>query len=485
MDVDYLGETHTLKASEVIKINGILFLQDQARREDVNVQKCVESMERLLTAWSSRHLTLLGRILIIKTFAISQLIFLLQSMSIKDASIKKLTGIVFKYLWNKNFRGNRAPERLKRSIMYAPIKFGGFGMINLDELSKSLDLRSYGRLIISSHPFLEQLAARINVNDFFNVRINVTVDEKLKRAITLLNLDRKSIIQWPNDAVLTNFNLRQIMLGTKLKDLLTAAGVRSLHYLAIHRRVHHPKVYQLRIAELASVVRYLKEPALANLLNSLPGNPDPGDINQDAKEAYPKNGNLSRLSTLTSKEIRLARNNEEDQMINVYKIGVILTPGELLSWTKSIKLLTSTRHKNILLRLVHGDIFSNARLSKFGLRPGSECANCPELIETIKHRVLECPSAQEAWRLLEVAKTALDMNSLSDLTLENLIGAKDRLNKLELALQAELLIKLTSKGEGYCPKQLVESTLKMIENNEKLNDEKRNQFRSFRTLNFI
>ena len=73
--MDYSGETHTLKASEVIKINGIFFLQDQARREDVNVQKCVDSMERLLMAWSSRHLTLLGRILIIKTFAISRLIF--------------------------------------------------------------------------------------------------------------------------------------------------------------------------------------------------------------------------------------------------------------------------------------------------------------------------------------------------------------------------------------------------------------------------
>ena len=79
-DVSYKGTNHVLRSRDRIKVNGIILLQDQQVREDVNVENSIEGMKRLLLAWSSRRLTILGRILIIKTFAMSKMIYLMQTL---------------------------------------------------------------------------------------------------------------------------------------------------------------------------------------------------------------------------------------------------------------------------------------------------------------------------------------------------------------------------------------------------------------------
>ena len=172
---------------------------------------------------------------------------------------------------------------------------------------------------------------------------------------------------------------------------------------------------------------------------------------------------------------------EADSIICLYKLGLALNPGEVISWTNKMRKLTSTRHKNILLRVAHGDIFSNSRLFKFGLRDNPKCANCPEAIETVLHRLCECPLAIECWKKLEDWKRALGMNIMSDLSVENLLGAKDILSKVELALNAELLLKLSTRSNGYMPEQLVRSTVRLIGNSEWHKPEIRQKFKELET----
>ena len=153
-----------------------------------------------------------------------------------------------------------------------------------------------------------------------------------------------------------------------------------------------------------------------------------------------------------------------------------MAPGEVLAWTGRLKKLTSTRHKNIILRVVHGDIFSNERLMRFGLRQEASCPNCAEPNESIPHKIKECRGAAEAWSELERAKTRLGLNNLTDLSIENLVGAKDRITKLELALQAELLHRLTSSNARYCPKGMVNKVVKFIGYSETLSKAQKAKF---------
>ena len=174
--IQHRGTDVTLTSQDQVKINGILMLQDTDRREELNVQKVVDAVGKLLKSWSTRTLTLLGKILIIKTYAISQVIYLMQSMSLCESSIKKIMTVIYKFLWNRNFDAARAPERIKRSIMLTSVSNGGFGMIDLKDVGDSIDLRSYGRMQVTKHPFLEQLKRHVDTGNFFKVEINVRSD---------------------------------------------------------------------------------------------------------------------------------------------------------------------------------------------------------------------------------------------------------------------------------------------------------------------
>ena len=72
----------------------------------------------------------------------------------------------------------------------------------------------------------------------------------------------------------------------------------------------------------------------------------------------------------------------------------------------------------------------------------------------------------------------MGLTALTNLRIENLMGAKDKQNKIELALNAELLHKLTSNGDkAYCPLQLVRSISKVIGHCEKLDSTMKEHFK--------
>ena len=302
------------------------------------MQKVYDAMERHLKSWSQRSLTLLGRILIIKTFAMSQSIFLLQSMSISDVSIKKLMSLIFKYLWNKNLNAERAPDRIKRSTMLTQVKDGGFGMIDLKDVADSLDLRAYGRLSMSEHPFLKQLMPLVNASNFFDVKVSGNVDGKLVKALKLVNIERRKILDWPIESALSSSYLTSIMLESKLSGLMTEAGRRSLLFFAINRRHRHPKVSNLTVAEYRSIERFISLPGLRVILKELVANRNLAGANGNisAATAYPTSaGTLMNIGSISSKTFREIRSVKEP--ICIYKLGPILTPGELLSWTRKLK----------------------------------------------------------------------------------------------------------------------------------------------------
>ena len=94
-------------------------------------------------------------------------------------------------------------------------------MIDLGQLSQSLDPRSYGRLLESKHPFFELIKGRINFDNLFNVAIGDNVDKKLSKAIKMFNSDRRQILRWPIETMLPNASLGAIVKNSKLKTLLT------------------------------------------------------------------------------------------------------------------------------------------------------------------------------------------------------------------------------------------------------------------------
>ena len=95
-----------------MKVNG---LQVGFNLEDIknkNFEKVYTTVERQLTIWSNRYLSLLAKILIYKTFGLSQILFVCATTMFSKAQDNQLTTLIYKFLWNKNIERNKAPDRL-------------------------------------------------------------------------------------------------------------------------------------------------------------------------------------------------------------------------------------------------------------------------------------------------------------------------------------------------------------------------------------
>jgi hypothetical protein len=160
IDVNYLGLTHTLRSQQRIKLNGLILECDRAEMQKSNYDIMLGKMTRHFKDWSKRALSLLGKIQIIKTFGISQYLYTVAVIELAPEQWKTISKELHKFLWNKQYEGNAAPHRIRKSIMYTSILNGGFGMIELADIAKAARLKRYAYLLEHKiHPIADlQLA---------------------------------------------------------------------------------------------------------------------------------------------------------------------------------------------------------------------------------------------------------------------------------------------------------------------------------------
>ena len=91
---------------------GVSFTHHHDDFFELNYAPKLSRIKNLLNLWSSRDLTPIGKILIIKTFAISQLVYLLTVLPNPPISFfKELDTLFHKFIWSKK------PDKIKRSVL--------------------------------------------------------------------------------------------------------------------------------------------------------------------------------------------------------------------------------------------------------------------------------------------------------------------------------------------------------------------------------
>ena len=77
------------KVCEIIKILGVYFGYDEKQRNDLNFRQTLKSIKKSINMWKWRNLSLLGKIQIIKTFAIPKLMFSASVIAISNDLVKE------------------------------------------------------------------------------------------------------------------------------------------------------------------------------------------------------------------------------------------------------------------------------------------------------------------------------------------------------------------------------------------------------------
>ena len=76
-------------------------------------------MKKIMSSWSARNLTLLGKIAILKSLVVSQIVYLLSSLPSPPGVIKEINCLLYDFLWDSK------GDKIKRTEMINEYNKGG------------------------------------------------------------------------------------------------------------------------------------------------------------------------------------------------------------------------------------------------------------------------------------------------------------------------------------------------------------------------
>ena len=107
------------KVNKPMKILGVFFTYDWQKFLDLNFESIIKSIKKSINAWRWRNLRLLGRIQIIKTFAMPKCVFRASQIPLTRDIIKEINAVLFNFVWNSG------KDKIKRSTLISDYNNGG------------------------------------------------------------------------------------------------------------------------------------------------------------------------------------------------------------------------------------------------------------------------------------------------------------------------------------------------------------------------
>ena len=128
-----------LKWVKQTKILGIIFKSDKPANEiEENWLGKIDNIKRIMQQWARRNLSIYGKILIAKTFLISQFIYIMQSIGLPEHVLHTINRLLYTFIWKKKTSNKKAFEKVKRKVLTQDHDKGGLKMIDMKTLQTAL-----------------------------------------------------------------------------------------------------------------------------------------------------------------------------------------------------------------------------------------------------------------------------------------------------------------------------------------------------------
>ena len=115
------------QVTKAVKILGIHFTYDRVLSFKLNLETITKSIKKTLHCWSWRGLTLIGRIQIIKTFAVPKVLYRLSLIGTNKDFIKEINQILYNFVW-------KGKDKVKRVTLINDIDEGGLKMPHIESM---------------------------------------------------------------------------------------------------------------------------------------------------------------------------------------------------------------------------------------------------------------------------------------------------------------------------------------------------------------
>ena len=116
---------------EPLKVLGVYLSYNSIMADHANFDNKIEKLKRQLHWWKARDLTILGRILIVKSLGISKFAHLASMINIPDNIVKSINTLIFQFVWQGK------TDRIKRDLIIQDYDKGGLKMVEMEMVIKA------------------------------------------------------------------------------------------------------------------------------------------------------------------------------------------------------------------------------------------------------------------------------------------------------------------------------------------------------------
>ena len=419
--------------SKVIKILGVYFTFNHSLFYKLNFESIEKSLRGLLKGWSWRGLTLLGKIQVIKSFAIPKILYRVVLISNKKEFIKKVNTLLYSFVW-------KGKDKVKRTAFINPVDKGGLKMPNIESMISAQRIICIKRYL-STDPaswkfFLDFYLKKVGGKFLFHCNFNYTklpiaLPEFYKECImtwTLLNEDNPSSpseianqVIWNNQFICidakSTYNSRLVDLGIiRIGDLYDTRG---------EFKANKEPLY----STLSPVEHFL----LFSLFNAFP---------QEWRKILKTNKNSisSKTHILIQTDFNLRIEGKKINLQNlqskslydsfVSKISCIPTAQKKyneafsthtfqLDWEKiyllPFKTTLDTKLREFQYKILNRILYTNKMLFKFKKIDSPLCDFCEKELETIEHLFFYCTKVCTFWGDLKAVLNSLNISVRFDI----------------------------------------------------------------------
>ena len=110
---------------EPIKALGVYYSYDIKLLHEKNFIERLDSVKKRINIWSSRGLSIYGRVTIIKSLIIPKFVFISWLLTVLKEIVKELNQMIFKFLW-------KGTDKVTRLSTINEYENGGLKMIDLE-----------------------------------------------------------------------------------------------------------------------------------------------------------------------------------------------------------------------------------------------------------------------------------------------------------------------------------------------------------------
>jgi exonuclease III len=399
-----------------LKICGIYFCNDPETQHTYNVKEKIIKLRNKLKIWQSRHLTLEGKSLILKTFGISQLIYNMQCVHFTTDDLKQIERYIFNFLWgNKDLENSRARDRIKRSVMKNEYKEGGLNITDIECMDKSLKLRQYIRANYSNHiikdiqnfcanrdgcenPLAQEFHTITNEETVCSIAqetLNIIVDysrqemfgESLQEEIT----SSFAITQIASTNVETFLKRKnRVFLSCIARPFLTE-GLENYLDFVMDAEIEKDKNRLKRLESIISAFpKYFRN--AANSFNENV-NAQTNSLTHFVKE----DSSWASLNEITTKELQWILKRALHRISSTDFHNKLNIRDNIIDPIRIRKVCRNPKIRNTYFRMIHNDFFTYSRMFKYNMTNSPKCPRCDQ-IETTNHLLWECFESQKIWR---------------------------------------------------------------------------------------